>query len=156
MKRLFSIAIMSVFLWLGFVFAISFMEAWLKFRAPGVSLSIGLGIGKLVFGALNKMEWVFAAVVFCCLFFNKNTIQISNKIWFGCIGLILLSQTFWLLPLLDARADAIINGGSRTPSSLHWLYVTAEMIKVVLLFFLGAALLGYEQAKNVKKHNTHA
>ncbi len=151
MKRLLGIAIMSVFLWLGFVFAISFMEAWLKFRAPGVSMSIGLGIGKLVFGALNKVEWVFAAVVFSCLYFNKNTIYSGNKIWFGCIVLILLAQTFWLLPLLDARADAIINGGSRTPSSLHWLYVTAEMIKVVLLFFLGAALFRYVQANNLKK-----
>lgn len=151
MKRLLGIAIMSVFLWLGFVFAISFMEAWLKFRAPGVSMSIGLGIGKLVFGALNKVEWVFAAVVFSCLYFNKNTIHSGNKIWFGCIVLILLAQTFWLLPLLDARADAIINGGSRTLSSLHWLYVTAEMIKVVLLFFLGAALFRYVQANNLKK-----
>lgn len=151
MKRLLGIAIMSVFLWLGFVFAISFMEAWLKFRAPGVSMSIGLGIGKLVFGALNKVEWVFAAIVFSCLFFNKNTIHTSNKIWFGCIVLILLAQTFWLLPLLDARAAAIINGGSRTPSLLHWLYVTAEMIKVALLFFLGAALFRYVQTNNLKK-----
>ena len=151
MKRLLGIAIMSVFLWLGFVFAISFMEAWLKFRAPGVSMSIGLGIGKLVFGALNKMEWIFVAVVFSCLYFNRRIIHASNKIWFGCIVLILLAQTFWLLPLLDARADAIINGGSRTPSSLHWLYVTAEMIKVVLLFFLGAALFRYVQANNLKK-----
>ena len=151
MKRLLTIAIMSVFLWLGFVFAISFMEAWLKFQAPGVNLSIGLGIGKLVFGALNKVEWVFAAVVFSCLFFNKNVMHTSNKIWFGCIVLILLAQTFWLLPLLDARVDAIIKGGSRTPSSLHWLYVTAEMIKVTLLFFVGAALIGYVQANNFKK-----
>ena len=151
MKRLLSIAIMCVFLWLGFVFAISFMEAWLKFRAPGVSMSVGLGIGKLIFGALNKVEWVFAAIIFFSVFFNKNVINTSNKIWFGCIVLILLAQTFWLLPLLDARADAIINGGSRTPSSLHWLYVTAEMIKVVLLFFLGAALFRYVQANNLKK-----
>ena len=150
MKRLLSIAIMCVFLWLGFVFAISFMEAWLKFRAPGVSMSVGLGIGKLIFGALNKVEWVFAAIIFFSVFFNKNVINTSNKIWFGCIVLILLAQTFWLLPLLDARADAIINGGSRTPSILHWLYVTAEMIKVALLFFLGVALLGYVQTNDFK------
>ena len=156
MKRLLGIAIMCVFLWSGFVFAISFMEAWLKFRAPGVNLSIGLGIGKLVFGVLNKVEWFFAAIVFACLFFNKSIIHPSNKIGFGCIVLILLAQTFWLLPLLDARADAIINGGSRTASSLHWLYVTAEMIKVTLLFFLGAALIGYVQAKDLKEHNEYA
>ena len=31
------ISLMSIFLWIGFVCAISFLEAWLKFRAPGVS-----------------------------------------------------------------------------------------------------------------------
>ena len=48
------------FLWLGMVFAISFIEAPLKFRAPGVTLPIGLGIGRLVFRALNGAEVVCA------------------------------------------------------------------------------------------------
>jgi len=41
-------------LWLGFVLSISFMEAWLKFQAEGVTQVIGLSIGRLVFGVLNK------------------------------------------------------------------------------------------------------
>ncbi len=43
-------------LWLGFVLSISFMEAWLKFQAEGVTQVIGLNIGRLVFGTLNKVE----------------------------------------------------------------------------------------------------
>jgi uncharacterized membrane protein (DUF485 family) len=50
MSVLYLTALICVFLCIGFVGAISFMEAWIKFRAPGVTLSIGLGIGKLVFG----------------------------------------------------------------------------------------------------------
>jgi len=34
------------FAWLGMVLAISFLEAPLKFRAPDVTLRIGLGIGR--------------------------------------------------------------------------------------------------------------
>jgi hypothetical protein len=34
------------FVWLGMVLAISFLEAPLKFRAPGVTLPIGLAIGR--------------------------------------------------------------------------------------------------------------
>ena len=49
------IALICTFLWIGFVCAISFMEAWLKFRAPGISVPLGLGIGRLVFNALNKV-----------------------------------------------------------------------------------------------------
>src|SRR6185312_13635265 len=40
-------------LWLGMVLAISFLEAPLKFRAPGVDLRTGLAIGRIVFRALN-------------------------------------------------------------------------------------------------------
>lgn len=54
------VALAAVFVWLGFVCAISFMEAWLKFRAPGITLPLGLGIGRLVFAALNKVEWILA------------------------------------------------------------------------------------------------
>lgn len=46
------VAIAAVFIWIGFVGVISFMEAWLKFRAPGITLSLGLGIGRLVFGGI--------------------------------------------------------------------------------------------------------
>jgi len=41
--------IAATFVWLGMVLAISFLEAPLKFRAPGVTLQIGLGIGRVVF-----------------------------------------------------------------------------------------------------------
>lgn len=51
------------FRWLGMVLAISFLEAPLKFRAPGVTVPIGLGIGRRVFRALNRVEAVLAVVV---------------------------------------------------------------------------------------------
>jgi len=51
MKNTLIIAI--TFIWIGFIGAISFMEAWLKFQAPGVTTELGLSIGQLVFKALN-------------------------------------------------------------------------------------------------------
>ena len=48
--------------WLGMVLGISFLEAPLKFRA-GITLALGLGIGRLVFAALNRVEAVLAVVV---------------------------------------------------------------------------------------------
>lgn len=41
------------FVWLGMVLAISFLEAPLKFRAPGVTIPLGLGIGRIVCRALK-------------------------------------------------------------------------------------------------------
>jgi hypothetical protein len=56
-------AVAVTFVWLGMVLAISFLEAPLKFRAHGVTIPIGLGIGRLVFRALNLVEAAFAAAV---------------------------------------------------------------------------------------------
>ena len=55
-----ALATAVTFVWLGMVTAISFVEAPLKFRAPGVTLQIGLGIGRLVFRALNIAELTLA------------------------------------------------------------------------------------------------
>lgn len=51
------------FTWLGMVLPISFLEAPLKFRAPGITAALGVGIGRLVFRALNRVEAVFAVVL---------------------------------------------------------------------------------------------
>ena len=123
----------AIILWIGFVFAISFMEAWLKFRAPGITLPLGLGIGKIVFFALNKVEWVLALIMifhltFKWITFSQNQISIS----FIVISILIL-QTFWLLPALDERAMLHIQGEVVTESNLHLYYVLSEVIKVALL-----------------------
>ncbi len=58
-----AVSIAVTFTWLGMVVAISFLEAPLKFRAPGVTVRFGLGIGRLVFRALNITEMVWAALL---------------------------------------------------------------------------------------------
>ncbi|HQW87358.1 MAG TPA: hypothetical protein PLH93_09245, partial [Flavobacteriales bacterium] len=65
------IALICAFVWVGFVCAISFMEAWLKFRAHGVTLPIGLGIGRLVFQALNRVEWALAVALLADLLWRR-------------------------------------------------------------------------------------
>lgn len=61
------IAIAAALLWLGMVLAISFLEAPLKFRAPGLDLRTGLAIGRIVFRALNRIEVAWAIVIAACL-----------------------------------------------------------------------------------------
>ena len=105
------VAAATVFLWIGFVCAISFMEAWLKFRAPGVTLPVGLGIGRLVFSALNKVEWIFAVAILINLIWSGSLLS-PNSILIGIPLGVLALQTFWLLSVLDIRAEMHIQGGS--------------------------------------------
>lgn len=134
-------AIAATFVWLGFVAAISFMEAWLKFRAPGVDLATGLGIGKLVFGALNKVEIVLALIILLQFVLTNATLLSMNNVFYFIPVLILLIQSVWLLPALDTRADMHIQGMKVPGSSLHLYYVVFELIKVVCLGILGWKLI---------------
>lgn len=132
-----TVIIIAVFLWIGFVSAISFMEAWLKFRAPGVNLSLGLGIGRVVFNALNKVECFFA-IFLVAGFLSIGRFQITpEKFWIIAPVLILTLQTLWMLPALDQRAKMHLKGQNVPRSSLHFYYVAFEVIKVISLFIFG-------------------
>jgi len=134
------VIVVATFVWIGFVCAISFMEAWLKFRAPGMNLQLGLGIGRLVFNALNKVELVMAVAILVNLLFSKSPYNEWQNLFFVVPLVILLLQTFYLLPALDQRAGVIISGDNVAPSSLHFYYVGMEAVKVVSLIIYGIRL----------------
>jgi hypothetical protein len=128
--------VIAAFIWIGFVCAISFMEAWLKFQAPNITLELGLGIGRLVFSALNKVELALFLLIAVLLITSKE-MRKSSLINFSIVALILLLQTFWLLPVLDGRAQLIIEKLPVAKSYYHLYYIILELIKVPLLFFFG-------------------
>ncbi len=131
------ILIASLFTWTGFVCAISFMEAWLKFRAPGVSMSVGLGIGRLVFSALNKVEWGLLIICLCAVWVQGIRSIGLHGLWLILLAAMLSIQTFWLLPALDARAEIFIRGEIPPASFLHVWFVGLEVVKVILLLVSG-------------------
>lgn len=131
------------FVWTGFIGAISFMESWLKFRAPNLSMPVGLSIGKLVFSALNKVEWAFVIIISVSLFFYASQIESMLVVFFLIIVLIMIVQTAWLLPALNKRAKAIISGKTLPSSNLHYYYVSLEFVKLLLLIFFGGGLLKF-------------
>lgn len=122
--------------WAGFVSAISFLEAWLKFRAEGVTTEIGLSIGKLVFTALNRVEIALLILVWILMRVRdkQNLFRVTSiHIMWWCVTFILLLQTFWLLPALVNRAEQIIAGIQLQGSNLHLWFGSFELIKVSLL-----------------------
>lgn len=141
MTTKYPLAIIVSFLWIGFVCAISFMEAWLKFRAQGVTLPIGLSIGKIIFLALNKVEWVFAVLIIVSLIFKNVSFLKWENLTIAIPFVLLILQTFWLLPFLNERAELQIQGQAVTASNLHFYYVAMEAIKVACLFTFGLYLL---------------
>ena len=126
------------FIWFGMVLAISFMEAPLKFQATGITIPLGLGIGRLVFFTLNKME-IVCALLLLIAFFRDRVNTRTMKVTFSLALLILFLETVWLLPVLDARAELVIAGTASPFSNSHIVYIVFDVIKLISLAVLGIA-----------------
>jgi len=124
------------FIWFGAVCAISFMEAPLKFFAPNVTVELGLGIGRLVFHALNTVEIALGLLLLLSLIVTRERDRLA-MILPGIIFTILMLQTVWLLPALDARAEALLSGNPPPPSHLHIVYIVMDAAKIMLLLAVG-------------------
>ena len=133
------IATAASFVWLGMVLAISFLEAPLKFRAPGVTIPIGLGIGRLVFRALNLVEAALAAVVIVAVAVGGPSVVIV--VLTAVVAVVLTVQLGVVRPRLNRRSDRVLAGEDLPRSRGHVYYVAFEITKVITLTVLGISLL---------------
>lgn len=137
-------AVAVIFVWLGMVIAISFIEAPLKFRAPGVSVQIGLGIGRLVFRALNTVEAVLAATLLAAVAIEPPAPTVTAALAVAIVAL--AAQLLVVRPGLSRRSDAVLAApampaGSSRRSRAHYGYVALELVKVGALAVAGTVLL---------------
>jgi hypothetical protein len=134
-----AVAAALVFVWLGMVLAISFLEAPLKFRAPDVTLRIGLGIGRLVFRALNAVEGALAVAIAVALVAGDPAR--TAVVGFVVAAVALGAQLAAVRPALTRRSDAVLAGHEGPRSHAHLAYVALELVKVAALLVAGVALL---------------
>src|SRR5690242_11127922 len=109
MSSALAVAAAVAFVWLGMVLAISFLEAPLKFRAPGVTIPLGLSIGRLVFRALNAVELALTVVLVVCLAVGRPG---TGTVAAGAVAVVvLLVQVLAVRPALTRRSDRVLAGG---------------------------------------------
>ncbi|CAB9516254.1 expressed unknown protein [Seminavis robusta] len=139
-------------LWMGFVLTISFMEAWVKFRAPFLPRHYALDVGRTVFPVLNAVEVALCGHLWWTVAKNSRSLIMAT--------LILLSQVIYMTPQLVLLGKHVIVHAfaSKEPSNwspsqrdtfetlaadvkqtkrpsgkLHIVYVLQELVKVILL-----------------------
>ena len=138
MRTPWAVAAAGIFVWLGMVIAISFMEAPLKVRAPGVTLPVGLGIGRLDFRALNTAEGVLGLTVLAALQFYPPPSRVTAVILVAVV--VLAVQLVAVRPLLTRRSDAVLAGAEGPRSHGHYIYIALELIKATALLASGILL----------------
>ena len=124
-----------IMLWAGVVIGVSFLAAPAKFNAPSLSLPVAMDVGRQEFGVLNLVEIGFAVLTLALAALARP----GRLVWLGLAlaVLVVAAQALWLLPALDLRALAIIQGETPPPAPWHTLYVGLEALKLVALLAAG-------------------
>lgn len=145
LKSIFQYAFVATLLWLGFVAAISFMEAPLRFQAEEVPQVHALRIGHLVFHGLNSVELVLGSVTLLGLLAGgwNRSCRISSLL----LLLVLTVQTWLLFTVLDERTLAKIAGQELEPAIWHSAYIGLELLKAILL-----VILAFFQIRQFRDH----
>lgn len=141
MDAISAVQIAIAFVWLGMVLGISFLEAPLKFRAPGITIPLGVGIGRLVFRVLNIVEAVFALVLVASLALAWPPAP-ATAVIVAALVLVLAVGAGVLRPRMDARVRRGELSDGQPRHALHIGFVALETVKVLLLLALGILLLG--------------
>jgi hypothetical protein len=141
----FLLLVLPIF-WSGFSMALAFLEAPIKFQAPGITLPLGLGIGKLVFHASHLVQVGFLVLLGLYSFMQEKMRWCMPIFLFIGVATCFLFQHLYCLPKLDLRADEIIaqNILQSHFSITHQLYVLCEIFKNICLWL--CAYLAYKHA----------
>lgn len=129
----------TAFTWLGMILSISFLEAPLKFGAPGVTVPIGLAIGRRVFRALNVVEALLALCVVGGITSGQHTVPVLTTA--ALVLAVLILQLVVVRPSLNRRTARVLGGEQMPRSRVHLAYVVAEGTKALALLGLGIVLL---------------
>mgnify|MGYP000914448399 CR=1 FL=1 len=118
-------------LWLGALIGVSFLATPVKFQAPSLTLSVALDVGRATFHAFARLEWGFATLLVLVHFLLPHLGW--RWILIGTVGILVALQALWLLPALDIRVAAVIDGHPLPPSFHHGLYAGMELSKALAL-----------------------
>lgn len=123
------------FVWFGLTAGISLLEAPVKFTAPTLTHPVALDVGRVVFQALNRVELILLILLLVLTRLSGRSRQLFAAV--AGLALILIAQTAWLLPELAGRAQSIVSGVEPGPSIAHGAYAGLELLKLVLLLYVG-------------------
>ena len=129
-----------VFIWIGMIMGISCLEAWVKFKTPSLTKNIGLDVGRVVFHAFHRAQWIMFLLLIIIVILQAFSVFYFVVIFF--LGLILILQTLILMPRLnDKILELQKKKVSKNTQWLHTCYAISEFTKLLLLGLFGYYIL---------------
>jgi len=132
--------------WLGLLVALGFIETPLKFLAPGMTLDVALGVGRLVLTVADLAGVVLLAAT-TLLALVRPRVAVPTRWVLGALWLVLVVQVAIIRPFLNAQTDLVLAGEQPGGSSLHLVYIVADVLLVGLIIaFLAFVAREYRAA----------
>lgn len=115
--------------WLGILGGLAFIETPLKFLAPGVTVEIALGIGRLV---LTTADFISVGMLIAITLLSIRP-RSGRGIWsvLGALWVVLIVQVAVIRPMLNARTDVVLAGGEAGESQLHTVYIATSFLLLI-------------------------
>ncbi len=131
--------VITALLWAGMILGISFLESWVKFRAPTLTKAIGLDVGRTVFNSFHQVQCILLMVIILNSLFIKLTV--INWLIVGILTIIFVLQLVWLFPTLNQRVNVILAGRKPKNSHAHKVYGIFEIGKFLVLIDFSMRLM---------------
>ena len=112
-------------IWFGVVLAGNFVAPTAKFQAPSLDLAVALEVGRITFRWMLVLEIALAILL---VIYSKN-----RTAWIPVA--ILAVEWILVMPALDARTQARIQGLAVGSSQLHLVFIVLEFLKIAALFW---------------------
>lgn len=128
------------FTWVGMTVGVSMIATPVRFTATSITRPIALDVGRVVFAALNKAEFIALVLLLLIVRVSDRT----RELWAWCSVLILivLAQGAWLIPELAARTDLILAGPAAvSQAAALGLFDTSEYQRATCSASSGIAIL---------------
>jgi hypothetical protein len=115
-------------LWAGMVLGVAFVAVPAQFAAEGLSRPLGIDLTRHVFASFGRVELGIAAATLVLALL----LRLGRLLWalLALLWVIVALQSLWLLPVLDARADQLLQGQEPLAGPWHGLFVASEITKL--------------------------
>ncbi|MBP1164498.1 membrane-associated HD superfamily phosphohydrolase [Chryseobacterium sp. PvR013] len=127
------LVLMMLCLMTGVFVTVSFLETPMKFQVPGMTLPVALELGMMMFGISTKIQCVFLILIVAGMLVSRRKYTKTDFIIIAVLLAILLLEKFWMLPVLDDRAQLLSAGKPVLSSEMHNYFIYAESAKAIFL-----------------------
>jgi hypothetical protein len=132
--------VLTSLIWGGIDIGVAFVATPAKFLSTMASLPILIDIGRKTFAVLEKVDCIFAAILFA-LGLAAPALKRQTRAWLVLPTIPFLVDFLWLRPILDAEAVKVVSGLAPSDGALHVAYACLVALQICLSILSAAIAL---------------